>query len=226
MNMGDSVVIGVDNNWDVHTSVLAKGLEDLGLRDAILSLHAPASPPATQNSNKNRVPIDAIWVTPSVEVTRAGFCPFDDPSTMTSDHRMLWVELDNSSILGKHLPSSRKVNASKVKSTDPRSRNKYNRRVKKRYAEAKVGFQCTALQEMVKEFAEGNTALKGHIVRSYELLHKTTSDIRRDVAAHLRTLNAGEIPWSPRMQVYRDTIEYWIRVVRLRKNVNTSRKAL
>jgi len=72
---------------------------------------------------------------------------------------------------------------------------------------------------------EGNTALKGHIVRCYKLLHKTTSDIRRDVEAHLRTLNAGEIPWSPRLQVYCDTIEYWLHVVKLRKNVNTSRKA-
>ena len=47
MNMGDSVVLGVDNNSDVRTSTLAKGLEDLGLRDVILSLHALASPPAT-----------------------------------------------------------------------------------------------------------------------------------------------------------------------------------
>ena len=142
---------------------------------------------------------------------------------MVSDHRMMWVELDNSS-LGKHLPSSHKIKASKVKSTDPRARNKYNRRVKKRYAKAKVGSQCTALQELVKEFAEGNTSLKGHIVWCYDLLHKKTSDIRRDVEDYLRTLNAGAIPWSPRLQVYRDNIEYWLRVVKLQKKVNTSRK--
>ena len=80
---------------------------------------------------------------------------FDGASTiMASDHRMTCVEVvDNCSILGKHLPSSRKIKASKFKSTDPRARNKYNCRVKKRYGEAKVGFQCTALQELVKEFA-------------------------------------------------------------------------
>ena len=47
MNTGDSVVLGVDNNSDVCTNVLAKGLEDLGLHETILSLHAPASSPAT-----------------------------------------------------------------------------------------------------------------------------------------------------------------------------------
>ena len=150
MNIGDSVVLRVDNNSDVRTSTLAKGLEDRVLRDVILSLHAPASPQATQNSNTNRIPIDAIWVTPSVEVTRAGYCPFGGASTMTSDHRMMWVELDNSSILGKHLPSSHKINASNVKSTDPRAKNKYNRRVKKWYAAAKVDIQFMALQELAK----------------------------------------------------------------------------
>ena len=119
MNLGDSIVLGVGNNSGIRTSALAKGLEDLGLRDAILCMHAPASPPATQNTKANRVPIDDMWVTPSVEVTRAGYCPFDGASTMASDHRMMWVELDNSSILGKHLPSSHKSKASKVKSTDP-----------------------------------------------------------------------------------------------------------
>ena len=34
------------------------------------------------------------------------------------------------------------------------------------------------------------------------------------------------MPWSPRLQVYRDTIEYWLRVVKLRKHVDISRKAL
>ena len=118
MTLGDSVVLGVNNSYDVRTSALAKGLEDLGLRDAILSLHAPASPPATRNTNTNRVLIDAIWLTLIVEVTRAGYCPFDGASTMAFDPRIMWVELDNSSILGKHLPSSRKINDSKAKSAD------------------------------------------------------------------------------------------------------------
>ena len=88
----DIVILGVDNNSDVRISALAMGLEDLGLRDVSLSLHAPALSPATQNTNTNRVPIDATWFTPSVKVTRDGYCPFYGASTMASDHRMMWVE--------------------------------------------------------------------------------------------------------------------------------------
>ena len=39
-------------------------------------------------------------------------------------------------------------------------------------------------------------------------------------------MNAGAIPWLSRLQVYPDIIEYWLRVVKLRKHVNTSQKAL
>ena len=61
MNDGDSIVLGIDGNDDVHTSVLSQQLIALGLCDAILTLHAPASPPATYNRNTNWVPIVSIW---------------------------------------------------------------------------------------------------------------------------------------------------------------------
>ena len=51
INAGDSIVLGVDDNYDVRTSDLSQKLTELGLRDAILTLHAPASPPATYNRN-------------------------------------------------------------------------------------------------------------------------------------------------------------------------------
>jgi len=59
MIAGDSTVLGIDGNDDVCTSFLSQKLIELGLSDAILTLHAPASPPATYNRNTNRVPIDS-----------------------------------------------------------------------------------------------------------------------------------------------------------------------
>ena len=42
LDMGDSVVLGIDMNDDVRTSTLTKGLQELGLFDAVLILHSPA----------------------------------------------------------------------------------------------------------------------------------------------------------------------------------------
>ena len=61
LDMGDSGVLGIDMNKDVRTSRLTKGLQELGLYDAVLILHSPASPPATQIPT-SLDSIDAIFV--------------------------------------------------------------------------------------------------------------------------------------------------------------------
>ena len=166
----------------------------LGLSEAILTLHRPASPPATHNRNLSRTPIDAIWVSPSVRISRAGFLPFDDAHSMRSDHRMLWVEIDNSSILGKHLPAPARKRSSTVKSNDPRSRQKYSHQVKSRYGKAAVFPRCRHLASMVQKIAAGQTKLIPRVTTAYNDLHKTTTDIRLDVEKHLRKLRTGGVP--------------------------------
>ena len=65
-----------------------------------------------------------------MEITQAGYMPFDsDPPDAPSDgHRMLWVEIDNFSILGKDVPSSNQpIMVARVKLRDPRSRKRYHK---------------------------------------------------------------------------------------------------
>ena len=98
--LGDSIILGIDANDGVRHSRLTQSLSSLGIHDGILSTHPSSSPPATQNRNKTRKPIDAIYISSNVIVTRAGYAPFDGEKSFDSDHRMLWVELDDMSILG------------------------------------------------------------------------------------------------------------------------------
>ena len=226
LQAGDSIVLGIDQNSDTRQSPLSTLLLAIGLTEAILSTHKPASPPATHNRNLTRTPIDAIWISPAIRVSRAGYSPFDGPQSMKSDHRMLWVEIDNSSILGKHLPSPPIAHSSRVKSNDPRSRLKYNHQVKARYGKAAVFPKCRRLAAMVQKIAEGHTDLIPFVKKSYSDIHKTTTDIRLDVEKHLRKLRTGAVPYSPRLQRYRDTISCWERIVKLKKSVNTSRNQL
>ena len=82
LDMGNSVVLGIYMNEDIRTSRLTKGLQELGLYYAVLTLHIPASPPATQNGNQCRKPIDAVFVLQGVVITRAGYCAFNGDHTM------------------------------------------------------------------------------------------------------------------------------------------------
>ena len=125
IDMGDSIVLGIDHNSDVRTGPLALLLRHMGLRDSILDLHGSCSAPATQNRNTTCTPIDAIWVLPVVQVLCSGYCPFDNPRAPFSDHRLLWVELDNTSLLGKDLPPRGPVRACWLRAYDPRLRKRY-----------------------------------------------------------------------------------------------------
>ena len=65
------------------------------------------------------------------------------------------------------------------------------------------------LTKMVAEFTKGSFALMDQIKKCYDILHKTTDEIRR-----------GDVLWSPALQRLQDSTNYWLRVVRVRKGVN------
>ena len=163
-------------------------------------MHTPASPPATHNRKSNRIPIDALWATPGLLVTRSGYAPFDSAVGMKSDHRLLWMEVDDTSLLSKNLPSSVPVRTNRLSSNDSRLHHWYNSRVKMKYRQAHVDSQSKALASLVQSNSRGVTHLLDRIVKAYNLLHHTTTDICRDVESNLRVLNAGKLPWSPKLQ--------------------------
>ena len=216
LEMGDSIVLGIDVNGDVRPSFddrrsveFVSALVTMGLRDAVLSLHPSLPPPATQNRNQNRVPIDAIWVSRNVVVNRAGFSPFGGDLACVSDHRMLWVELDNSSILGKFLPCPRKqILASKVKSDDPRSRRLYYRRIRERYAQSSIGLRVTKLKTKIHRYVAGDLSLLPGIIEEFRSTKTDAIAISKDVADYLRTMYNDGCPWSPRIKKLRATIGY------------------
>ena len=60
--------------------------------------------------------MDGIWISPGMEVLRCGYLSFDDYDGSSSDHSMLWVEIDNTSIIGYYSQYSSMPSADKVRS--------------------------------------------------------------------------------------------------------------
>ena len=50
-----------------------------------------------------------------------------------------------------------------------------------------------------------------------------TIRIQKKLGFKLRIFHTGPVPWSPRLQLFRDAIEYWNRCVRLKLGVLISR---
>ena len=87
---GDHIIIGMDANEDVRQGTVHDMFAALGLLEAILDKHKDKSPPATQNRNTKRQPIDGIWVSSSLQISSGGYLPF--VYACTSDHLMLMIE--------------------------------------------------------------------------------------------------------------------------------------
>jgi hypothetical protein len=131
---GDHIIIGLDANKDVRTGTVSKTFANLGLREAILDKHKDQSPPATQNQNMSRTPIDGIWVSGCINISAGGYLPFGD--ACPSDHRMIWIEIQFSIALGQRPPDIVKIRPQRLKTSNPRLVAKYNTRVKKTMRES------------------------------------------------------------------------------------------
>jgi hypothetical protein len=60
------------------------------------------------------------------------------------------------------------------------------------------------------------------MVMIYNELQQKNTAIRQQVEEGLRKLKMGGIPWSPKLQVFRNEIELWRMIVRRRKGIKVS----
>ena len=60
----------------------------------------------------------------------------------------------------------------------------------------------------------------------FNRLHMETKAVRTTVETKLRKLFMGRVPWSPKLQNHRDTIELWQLIVKKRKRIKVSIKRI
>jgi hypothetical protein len=105
------------------------------MKNAILDMHKHISPPATHARNKQREPIDGIWISQGIEPIASGFLALG--SGCPSDHVALWIDIRKEDILG-----CKKVllvfNVNKLKADHPRLVKKYYQRSKKALAKYQI----------------------------------------------------------------------------------------
>ena len=195
LQTGANIILGMDANEDVRRGPLSQRLSVLGLQEAITRHHHPCSPPATQNRNRSRIPIDGIWVTGNVEVTRAGYTAFG--GGCPSDHRGLWIDITTASSLGHRPPRLLQPVAQRLHSGDPRITRKYCQLVTKQYESENIFGKVIALEELILRYKMFNSSDQQPIIDLYQEIHSSSRAIRRETARTIRKVKRGEIPWSP-----------------------------
>ena len=120
------------------------------------------------------MPIDAIWVSPGVQVTRGGCCAFDDPWAAPSHHHLLWIEIFNLSLLGKALTAHRKIKANRLDTKDPWLVRHCNSRVYEACNKQDIFESISALWTLLVAFQDRATDLLPDTIKVHNELQTAT----------------------------------------------------
>ena len=121
MEAKENIVLAGDFNCDVRLEEIQSWIRKWNLRDSVLSIHGSNAPPTYNNGS---CPIDAIFVSANIAVSRSGYLGFGDGDV--GDHRCLWVDITNRSLLGFSPAKLTKASERRVTTKHPWVVRRYN----------------------------------------------------------------------------------------------------
>jgi hypothetical protein len=166
-------------------------------------------------------PIDAIFTTPGIEPTSAGYLPYK--ALMDSDHRALWIEVPFTSILGHNFPHKSKQEPAAVNPKDPRSVKTYTDWVKK-------GFACQdnkILQDLAQlKSMRGDMSKLSEVIALHAAISEENKLVCKWAADKTRRTFMGKYAWSPEWQEAKQPIWMWKMVTKKKKGGKVNGKYL
>jgi hypothetical protein len=173
-----------------------------------------ALPPHTPHArNKQREPIDCIWVSKGITPIASGFLAIGEGCP--TDHIVLWVDFLKEDLLGaKRAPLV--FNVKKLKADDPRLVSKYNKKSKQALAKQQGKHKLLALSAIPRRnWNDTHTA-------EFDALHRINNEVQKEIVENLRKVCLGNLPWSPQFQRFYDKIELMKLLVSKPKGVRSS----
>ena len=215
MDKGDQVILMLDANVDLATNEegFKEKMEDIGLKELILSQHPDLTPPPTRIPGKKT--IDGIFGTPALDVERAGYAPFCG----YTDHRLSWVDIRWDSAFGQFQKIQRPI-ARRLQCDDAKAVSIYIKILDKMMAAANIAQQVIALELTV------TIPMTTQDIDKYELLDKCITKCMLKAEKKCRKLYMGGVPFSPELVAHLNAINFWRVVIRKKKGNNTNMRTI
>ncbi len=215
---GDNIIVMLDGNDDMRKGAIHQALSQCQLREAVISKHGPNTP-FTHRRNKQNVPIDGIWLTPSLEISACGFKEFDAVFPGT-DHRTIWLELSFITAFGHNMPPIAKPRHRRLQCNDPRCVANYNRSYERFVRDNMLLEQAKALEE------RSNNPLSQEDQKDYERLDVLWCQGVELAERRCRKLRMGQVAFSPSVQAAMRSINAWSMLIRRVKGLRVSSRLL
>jgi hypothetical protein len=201
MDEGDQLIIGIDASEDVHTGAMAEFFQTLGLRNAILDKHSQSSPPATNNRNNQRQPIDGLFVTPDLRAVPARYSAFG--AGCPSDHCVLWADFTYTDAFVLSSTPLVSPGVRRLNTKNPRLVEKYVQQLRKQLVHSGLAKRLFSL-----ELCATQRGWSSSLQDDYDDIQAAHLKLCRQIELKLRKLRMGGIPWSPKLQGFRNAIEF------------------
>ena len=197
MKQKNKIILLIDANGDVRSGRLSQKLENIGLILAIRSKHGHRGP-ATQHKGSH--PIDDIFLSRGIQVSRAGYLPFCDGP---GDHRALYADIDFNSLFDGDFLQIHRQPARRLIPTNPTVVEKLNKLFDEKLEEHRVH------ERMEKLRLEACTPLTPAQILEYEKCDRIQCNAFKYADKRCRKLRAGEVCYS------REEIQRYGMIIRL-----------
>ena len=192
---GHQIILLADMNQKVSDSALKEWARKIHLKEHLSTTHGD-----TPTHNNGSHPIDGIFVSPSLHIKESGYLPF---GWIHSDHRMLWLDITEASVLGFNLPPILSANGRRLQCSDPRIYKRWIQLYKKYVLDHKLHLKAYELEDqtihpLTREMQQKLDSLLEHRRRGMEHADK-----------YCRKLKTGGVPYSPALAKQRIRIELW-----------------
>ena len=202
---GEKLIICGDWNEDLYNQEFFKEFKNRNLIPAVITEHTSRAPPTHANGS---VPIDEIFVSASLDIQACGFL---EQGRNGGDHRPVWIEVFKEDALGTSLPPVATYAARRLKMADQRIVAKYNKILEEQFEKYDIYNRALHLYNSPHE------QLSPQQCAEYDLLDQDREKCMKYAEKRCRKLHAGNIPWSPTLQLIRDQKLYIKLTIRRKK---------
>jgi len=207
-NEGDLIILGIDANENISSpsSTVHTALTHLSLTQPLLDVFGPTLPNTRQPGSQ---PIDAIYTSPDIRVQATGLLSFDD--YIGSDHRVLWMDFENTELFGNRLPSIIVPSARRLKLNDPSVVERFLSHYHSFLDQNKLPQRLRALKERLPLLTMEQRE------EAYDRIDQIRVQGILRAEKLCRTLKMGGLYWTPELAQIFTEIQFWTKCIKHRQ---------
>ena len=194
---GEQIILLMDCNEDVRNRRFKQKMLNAGLTEAITNDNERLTCPT---HSRGSTPIDGIFISHTIHPRASGYLPFGE---FPSDHRAIWIDISHENAFGSNTLKTVRPRARKLKSNDPKVRNKFIKDYENHLRQHKAIPKLYDLQNRM------TLPLRREDSSELEAIFKIRHEGIKLAEAKCRKLRMGAVPYSEEFRLASKRIELW-----------------